>query len=182
MKVSGAMMSVALVLASAQCGAQATAAAKVVGSGQVYRVTYTLTQSDGGKRVGVQHYSVVLTEGGRTTLKNGSKVPVATGTYSAPGSPLGTAQTQFTYLDVGTNLDTTLEAPTDGVWKLKTKVEESAVTEEKTIAGVNEPIVRQSVLDAVTTLSLGKPQVLGAMDLVGTTRHLDIEVVMEAVK
>mgnify|MGYP000476360394 CR=1 FL=1 len=44
--------------------------------------TYTITELDGGKRVGVQHFALALVPGGRTTLKNGSKVPVATGSFS----------------------------------------------------------------------------------------------------
>jgi hypothetical protein len=71
----------------------------------------------------------------------------------------------------------------DGMWRLKAKVEESSVAEKPaTIAGVEEPIVRQSVLEMSTSVTLGKPQVLGTLDFTGTTRRLDIEVMLEPVK
>jgi type II secretory pathway component GspD/PulD (secretin) len=121
----------------------------------------------------------VIAEGGRTTLKNGSKIPVATGSYNTAGA---STQTQFTYLDIGTGIDTTLNAPVDGTWTVKAKVEQSSVPDHATIAGVVEPIVRQSVLEASTSLTLGKPQMIGTLDFTDSTRHLEVEVVLEAVK
>jgi len=177
MKVLGGVLSAALALTAANGWSQQ--AAVPAHNPTVYRVTYTLTDTDAGKKVGVQHYSVVVAEGARTTLKNGSKIPVATGSYSTAGQA---SQTQFTYLDIGINLDTMLSVPVDGTWQVKVKVEQSSVAEDKLIAGVQEPIVRQSVLEQVTTLSLGKPQVVGMLDFSGTTRHLEVEVVLEALK
>jgi hypothetical protein len=183
MKFSYAVLSVALAFTASpalipNAAAQSQAVQPVV-KAKPYRVTYTLTEMDGTRVVGVQHYAVIVVEGGRTTLKNGSRVPVATGSYTVQGS----AQTQFTYLDVGTNLDTTLVDQVDGMWRLKSKIEQSSVAEQHaTIAGVEEPVVRQSVMEMSTSVTLGKPQVLGTLDFAGTTRRLEIEVVMEAVK
>jgi type II secretory pathway component GspD/PulD (secretin) len=143
-----------------------------------YRLTFTITESDAGKKIGVQHTSMVVTAGGRTTIKNGSKVPVATGSYNTAGAA---SQTQFTYLDVGINIDATLNEVAGGA-QLKAKVEQSSATEDKEIAGIHEPVVRQSVMEGVSLLTMGKPEVLGALDISGSTRHLDIEVVMEPVK
>ena len=143
-----------------------------------YRLNFTLTESEGGKRIGVQHTGMVVTAGQRTTLKNGSKVPVATGSYSTTGA---TMQTQFTYLDVGINIDATLNETAGGA-QLKCKVEQSSIGEEKAMGGVQEPIVRQSVVEGVSLLQMGKPEVVGSLDISGSTRHLDIEVVMEPVK
>jgi len=143
-----------------------------------YRLTFTITESDGGKKIGVQHTAMVVAAGQRTTMKNGSKVPVATGSYNTAGA---TSQTQFTYLDVGINIDATLNEVAGGA-QLKAKVEQSSIGEDKLIAGIQEPVVRQSVMEGVALLQLGKPEVLGALDITGSTRHLDIEVVMEPVK
>jgi len=143
-----------------------------------YRLTFTITESDGGKKIGVQHTSMVMEAGQRTTMKNGSKVPVATGSYTSSGA---TTQTQFTYLDVGINIDATLNEVAGGA-QLKAKVEQSSATEDKEIAGIHEPVVRQSVMEGVSMLQVGKPEVVGSLDITGSTRHLDIEVVMEPVK
>jgi hypothetical protein len=190
MKMVHGILSVALAFAAAHGMAQTAngstpAAAGPARTGTPYRLTYTLTETDSGKKIGIQHYSMVVVEGGRTTLKNGSKVPVATGSYNSgvsTGVPSIGVQTQFTYLDVGINIDSTLSFPAEGKWQVGVKVEQSSVAESVTISGVTEPIVRQSVLQAATQLTLGKPQIVGTVDFTGSTRHLDVEVVMELVK
>ena len=48
---------------------------------KIYRLTFTLAESDSGKRVGIQHFSIIVASGQRTVLKQGDKIPVATGTY-----------------------------------------------------------------------------------------------------
>ena len=145
---------------------------------KTYRLTYTITETDAGKRVGVQHFAMIVVTGQRTTLKQGSKVPVATGSYIAANSQ---TQTQMTYLDVGMNFDATLDEFSNGV-RLNSKVEQSSIAEEKSAAGAEDPIVRQTVLQGTSFLIQGKPLILGSLDVPGSTRHLDIEVVMELVK
>ncbi|HLI76573.1 MAG TPA: hypothetical protein VKV02_06465 [Acidobacteriaceae bacterium] len=141
-----------------------------------YRVTYTLAESDAGKRVGVQHFSMVVVTGQRVQLKQGDKIPVATGSY---GKDKASQETQFTYLDVGVNLDTTLDQFANGL-RLRSKVEQSSVSPvRQTIADVDEPIVQQSVLEGTSVIIPGKPLVLGGIDIVGSTRHVDVEIVAE---
>ena len=48
---------------------------------KAYRITYTVTESDGNKRLGNQHFTLATSSGARTTLKQGSKVPIITGSY-----------------------------------------------------------------------------------------------------
>jgi hypothetical protein len=145
---------------------------------RTYRLTYTITEIDGGKRVGTQHYAMVVVSGQRTTLKQGSKVPVITGTTSAAGSGM---ESHFTYLDVGISLDASLEESATGV-KLSTKAEQSSVSEVRPVAQVQDPVVRQTVLMGVAILTPGKPVVLGSLDIPDSTRRMDLEVVMEVVK
>jgi type II secretory pathway component GspD/PulD (secretin) len=144
---------------------------------KTYRLTFTTTETDGGKRVGVQHFAMIVTAGQRTTLKQGSKVPIATGSYSTTGN---TAQTQFTYLDVGMNFDATLDEVANGA-RLRSKVEQLSIAEQTSGVGLQDPIIRQSALEGMSFLTLGKPLVLGSIDIPGSTRHLDVEVVMEQV-
>lgn len=142
-----------------------------------YRLTYTVTELDGAKRVGTQHFAIILAAGQQTTLKEGSKVPVATGTYQA-ASPANATQTQFTYLDVGMNFTATLTDLGSAV-SLQTNVDQSSVAEEKSGVGEQDPIVRQTSLKGSSILTQGKPVMLGSIDVPGSTRHLDIEVMME---
>jgi len=150
---------------------------------KTYRLTYTITELDAGKTIGTQHFSMVVVDGQRTSVKQGDKVPVATGSYSngeastASGSGI---QTQFTYLDVGMNFDATLTALDTGSM-LKTKVEQSSLGQPATIAGVVEPVVRQTVLEGVSSLTLGKPVMIGSIDVPNSTHRFDIAVVMDAI-
>ena len=151
---------------------------------KTYRLTYTVTELDAGKNIGTQHFSMVVVTGQHTSMKEGDKVPVATGSYSnGEGTNPASAgvQTQFTYLDVGMNFDATIDESANGV-RLQSKVEQSSVGPSNTIAGVQEPVVRQSVLQGASFLSLGKPVMLGSIDVPNSTRHLDIAVVLDQLK
>jgi hypothetical protein len=145
---------------------------------KTYRLTYTVTEMDGTRRIGAQHFAMVLIPGQRTTLNESSKVPIATGT-SYPG-----VQTQFTYIDVGMTFDATVTELGKGV-RLQSKVtqasaaapEESSPEGKVSVAG--QPVRRETSLEGASFLTLGKPMVLGSMDLPGSTRHLEVEALME---
>jgi type II secretory pathway component GspD/PulD (secretin) len=151
-------------------------------SKKIYRLTYTITETEAGKGARPQHFVLIAVEGQRAVLKQGSKVPVATGSFSASSTAsAGAAQTQFTYLDVGMNFDATLSSVANGA-SLHTKVEQLGVAEEKSGVGAQDPVIRQTSLEDTSLLTLGKPLVLGSLDIPGTTRHQDVEVEVELVK
>lgn len=143
-----------------------------------YRLTYTFTEMDGNKSIGTQHFTMIVVSGERTTLKQGSKVPVVTGTYDSGKSQ---AQTQMTYIDIGLNFDVALDESVNGV-RLRSKVEQSSIAEQPSGLGPQDPIVRQMVLQGTSFLTEGKPLVLGSLDIPGSTRRMDVGVVMETVK
>jgi type II secretory pathway component GspD/PulD (secretin) len=145
---------------------------------KTYRLTYTVAVLEDGKNIGTQHFSIVALDGQRTTMKEGDKIPVATGTFSTENN---SAQTQFTYLDVGMNFDATVNSTGGGV-TLKTKVEQSSIGPTNTIAGVAEPVVRQSVLEGVSIAPLGKPFMLGSIDIPNSNRHLNIDILIDQIK
>lgn len=145
---------------------------------KTYRLTYTFTEMEGNKNIGTQHFAMTVASGERTTLKQGDKVPVATGSYDSGKSQ---AQTQMTYIDVGLNFDVLLDEAVNGV-RLRSKVEQSSVAEQTSGAGSQDPVIRQTVLQGTSFLIPGKPLVLGSLDIPGSTRRLDVEVVMEAIK
>ena len=147
---------------------------------QTFRLTYTVNESDSGKRIGVQHFSMVVVAGQRVTLKQGDKIPVITGSFSKDNV---SQQTDFTYLDVGMNFDATIDPFANGL-RLRSKVEQSSVAEPQSGAVgplAQEPVVRQTVLEGTSVIFPGKPSYLGSIDLVGSTRHTDIEVVAEPI-
>lgn len=121
--------------------------------------------SDTDTRV-LQNPRIRATDGQRATLKIGQKIPVATGSYNA-GVSTGVAsigvQTQFTYLDVGVNIDVTPTVHYDREVSLKTKVEVSQQNGSVTISGVTEPIIAQRVLEQVIQLKDGEPSILAGI-------------------
>ena len=138
---------------------------------------------DGGKQMGTQHYAMILASGQTTSLKLGNRLPIPTGSYSAGGQNGGNmspAQIQYTYIDVGMNIDATLTGMGDN-GLLKSSVSQSSVAPEKTDVGggVQQPVVRQASLRGESYLISGKSQSLGSLDIPGSTSHLNVEVVME---
>lgn len=147
---------------------------------KLYRLTYTINETDNGKQAGAQSFTLIVASGGKTTFKQGSRVPIVTGSYDTSSTPSG-PETQVQYLDVGLNIEASADGNMDGL-RLRSKVEQTNVADEKSGVGTQDPIVRQTVLDDTSTLAPGKPLILGSLDVPGTTRKQEIAVVAELVK
>lgn len=145
---------------------------------KTYRLTYTVRDMDDNKQIGIQHFSLIVVSGARTTLKSGSKVPIATGSTSTTNT--NEINTQFTYVDIGLSIDASLDESASGV-RLRTRLERSSVVEEKSMGVVQEPLIRSTVLEGTSILTQGKQAVLGSLDIPGSTRHLDVEVSLAVV-
>ncbi len=145
---------------------------------RVYRLTYTITEMDGSKAIGTQHVALVVATGGKTTMKQGRRVPIVAGGVDAGGS---TANSQVQYVDVGLNIEASVGGSAEGL-QLRSKVEQSSMADEKSGIGAQDPVIRQTRLEGVSTLAPGKPMVLGSLDIPGTTQHEEIEVVSELVR
>jgi hypothetical protein len=138
---------------------------------QTYRLTYTITEMDGAKRIGSQHFSLTaypVKPSNNARIKLGSKVPITT-------------ESQVHYTDVGLTIYAHMNESAAGV-SLDSNVEQSSVSEEQSIVGKSDPVIRQATLDNTVLLTPGKPVMLGSLDVPGSTRHLDIEVVVEVVR
>ncbi|MBB5345998.1 cohesin domain-containing protein [Tunturibacter empetritectus] len=114
----------------------------------------------------LQNPSIRATDGQRATMKIGSKIPVATGSYNA-GVSTGVAsigvQTQFTYLDIGVNIDMTPTVHYDREVTLKMKIEVLSHISDVTISGVTEPVIGQRTSEQVITLKDGEPTLLAGI-------------------
>ncbi len=147
---------------------------------KAYRLTYTITEMDGDKRVGSQHYSMGLVDGQQTTLQQESRVPIATGSYSAgvADSARAGVQTQFSYQNIGITFEATLSPQGAGA-RLLSNIEQNSLADG--YAG-NPPapvVTRHSSLKGAYLLTSNKPLVLGTMDLPGSTHHLQVEALIE---
>ena len=145
---------------------------------KAYRLTYTLTDIDGGKRGGTQSFSLVVASGERGTLKQGGRVPIMTGSYDTASS---TPEIQIQYQDVGLAIVASPNAYADGL-HLSSKIEQASVADQKSTASPQDPVLNQTVLDATSNLVLDKPQVLGSIENLGTSHRQEVAVVAELVK
>lgn len=114
----------------------------------------------------LQNPRIRATDGQRANLKIGSRIPIATGSYNA-GVATGVAsigvQTQFTYIDVGVQIDMTPTVHYDREVTLKMKMEVSSQQSTVTISGVQEPVIGQNVIEQVIQLKEGEPSILAGL-------------------
>jgi type II secretory pathway component GspD/PulD (secretin) len=144
---------------------------------KVYRLTYTITETDGGQPSGKQHVTLVVASGGKTDVKQGSKVPIVTGVYPQGEQP---QHSEVQYQDVGLEIEATVDGYADGV-RLRSRIAQSSVADEKSGVGSQDPVFRQTSLDGTAALVPGKPLILGSLDIPGTNRHQQVEVISETI-
>ncbi len=127
--------------------------------------TLTALLSDSDTRV-LQNPRIRATDGQRAQLKIGQRIPVATGSYNA-GVATGVAsigvQTQFTYIDIGVNIDMTPTVHYDREVTLKLKIEDLTHASDVTISGVTEPVIGQRSVEQVIQLKDGEPSILAGI-------------------
>jgi general secretion pathway protein D len=103
----------------------------------------------------------------KATLKIGSRIPIATGSYqtgAATALVSSLVNTQFQYQDVGVNIEVTPTVHFDHDITLKLKVEVTAESGTETISGVTEPIISQRVAEQTIRLREGEANILGGIN------------------
>jgi hypothetical protein len=137
-----------------------------------YRVDFSITELAESKKVNTRHYSMVTNSGPWSTLKIGTRVPVATG--SSGGG------TQFQYLDVGTNIDCQVnEQGEDLSLNIRSEFSNLSSTEDQRSP---QPIIRQIQINGRTITSSGKPVVIGAVDDPTSNRQYQLEAIVTKLK
>jgi general secretion pathway protein D len=123
----------------------------------------------------MQNPEVRVTDGDMATLKIGSRVPYATGSFGLPtaattgsnqtGGGFGglVTNTQFQFQDVGVNLELTPHLLPSGEIAIHAKIEISSVQAPVSIAGVNQPTFGQRQIEHDIRLEEGETSVLGGL-------------------
>jgi len=119
----------------------------------------------------IQNPEVRSVDGMPAKLKIGDRIPIATGSFSSGlGLAGGTAgaisplvNTQFTYLDVGVNIDITPRVHPNRDVSLKLKVEISSHTGDQTIGGITQPIISQRTIEHDIRLREGEASILAGL-------------------
>ncbi|MCU1270398.1 MAG: type and secretion system protein [Acidobacteriaceae bacterium] len=123
----------------------------------------------------IQNPQIRAVDGQKASLKIGSRVPIASGSFQ-PGiggvgiNPL--VNTQFQYIDVGVNVDVTPTIHANGDVTLKTIMDISSVTSFQNIGGIQQPVIGQRKIEHVVRLREGEANLMGGMLEDSQTRNL----------
>ena len=120
----------------------------------------------------IQNPEIRSVEGQPAKLRVGDRIPVATGSFQAGvgvGSTGGAGfvnplvNTQFTYQDVGVNIDLTPRVHPNREVSLKVMIEVSSVTGTSTIGGIQQPIISQRKIENDIRLKEGEANILSGL-------------------
>lgn len=128
--------------------------------------SFSILSSDSNTKL-LQNPQIRALNNEKATLRIGDRVPIATGSFQ-PGiagagavSPL--IGTQFTYLDVGVNVDITPHIHSDREVTLKMSLEISSVTGEQNIGGITQPVIGQRRIEHEARLTDGEVNLIGGI-------------------
>jgi len=132
------------------------------------RVQVVISEYDGEKKVASLPYTFTVNADERrarpgSQIRTGARIPVTTG------------KDQFTYLDVGTNLDCSAPLQDDGRYKLQMALERSSVSPDALSAGSN-PVLRTFRVDLNPVLKDGQSveSIVSADPMNGHVYHVSV--------
>ncbi|PYT70683.1 MAG: hypothetical protein DMG39_14905 [Acidobacteria bacterium] len=134
-------------------------------------LTANLLLSDTNTQI-IQNPEIRSVDGQIAHLRIGQRIPVATGSFQA-GVGVGATggagfvnplvNTQFTYLDVGVNVDITPRVHPDHDVSLRLLVEITSHTSDVAIGGITQPVISQRKIEHEIRLKDGEVNILGGL-------------------
>lgn len=137
----------------------------------VYKVEFHFRDGNDAAAKAGRRYTMLVNTTGKGTFHVGNRVPVATG----PSQP-GFANTQFTYVDVGVNIDCLIRE-VSGKVSLRADMDISSIVQpdKATVPAVPNPIIGQLKINVDSLVNVGKPTVVASIDDPVTMRKFDVE-------
>lgn len=149
--------------------------------GRHYQVVFVAQELEGGKVVSSRRYvtDMALTGPGSASgsIRTGAKVPIPTGSFETGGKE----NTQFTYVDLGFNVDfnrARLEGDKVFLW-VAVDLSSTGPMEN---TQPHQPTILQNKWSAGVTVPLGKPTVIFSSDDVSSRRTIQIELTVKRVE
>jgi general secretion pathway protein D len=134
-------------------------------------LTANLVELDTNTKI-IQNPEIRSIDGQIAHLKIGQRIPVATGSFQA-GVGVGATggagfvnplvNTQFTYLDVGVNVDITPRVHPNHEVSLKLMIEISSHSGDVTIGGITQPVIKSDKIEHDIRLREGEVNILGGL-------------------
>lgn len=124
----------------------------------------------------IQQPEIRASDGQKSSLKIGERVPVATGSFQ-PGiggvgiNPL--VNTQFNYIDVGVNIDITPHVHGEDEISLKLAMDISAIDSYQNLGGIEQPVIGQRKMESDIRMKEGEVNILGGILENTTTFNLN---------
>lgn len=142
---------------------------------KTYRVNYTISSGD---ETGAQHFVLAVTPGSKTLSKQGKRVPILTGAYKEGDA--SSTNAQYQYVDIGLTIEASVNGFGEGM-RLYSKIEQSSIADEKSNVGIQDPVIKQSVLESQSSFAAGKPLTIGSVDMPGGKR-MQVQATVELVQ
>src|SRR6266481_1106956 len=132
------------------------------------RVQIVFSEFDGDKKISSLPYTFTVNADERraspsSKIRNGARIPLATG------------KDQFTYFDIGTNIDCSATLQDDGRFKLQMALERSSISPEAASGNTN-PVVRTFRIDMNPVLKDGQSleSIVSTDPLNGHVYHVNV--------
>lgn len=141
---------------------------------------FVVKELEGGKVINSREYSTYLAGGsketmGTSSIRTGSKVPIPSGPSSA--------FTQYTYIDIGVNIDIRGDRVEDGKLYCFIKADITSIDSSAGHENTDFPkVVRQNLWSSPVFAPLGKPITLFSSDDVASRRTMQLELTATEVK
>ncbi len=143
-----------------------------------YKVTYTFTETGDGQAAKTQHIAMLVASGETAEVKQGTRVPIVTGSSDSGGK----VETQVQYLDLGLIIRAKLSGG-PGHLELDSRVGRSQTVAKQTVEGIQDPVIQQTTLTGTSTLAVGETMSLGSLDIPASgmvgERHVNVAVTVE---
>lgn len=132
-----------------------------------FKLTFrVLNISPEGKVAGTRSYNEIIATGPKSdhtsSIRTGDRVPVATGSYSSGSGSL--VNTQFQYVDIGTNIDAIRAEVLNQMLSLHVSADISGMATTVAMGNMHEPVIRQTKWESNVTVPIGKPTLIFSSD------------------
>lgn len=150
-------------------------AAETTEPGHAYKLDFSVSEIDDGKKVNSRQYSMNLSAGDANEVKIGTRVPVEA------------KQGEFQYIDVGTSIWCRLRDRKDVAWlgndvllNMRAEISNFAMPEQQ--SQNVRPVLRQLNINASTQAMMGKALVVGSVDDPSSRKQFQLEVTVTKLK
>jgi hypothetical protein len=146
-----------------------------------YQVRFAIHDNSDPTVSGVRNYTMIVASNRKGVFSAGDRVPITTA--SETGSAGNGPSTQFTYIDVGVNIEC-LISEAGGKLELQGVINMTALERRdgRPSGGGPNPTIGQTKLDLDTAVDIGKPTIVAAIDDPLNSRKIQVEATVTKVQ